>query len=440
MTLTLPISLSEAHRNLGNEPAKVLLQAGQTVSAGHGLAPGFRVAWFTERADLDVASFRYRCLIPALSIDDLSIRSVFPKRGEAAVAQADLFVFVKCFGMADLALAHELKRHGKPFILDLCDNIFTEAYTSQLRFADRRIFQEMAAIASAIVVTGPALAEAVNRLLPPGLTATIIPDAAVSRQDHQRLTSWYQMLSNAQAFHHEMATQTAASGAVSFPSLVLETSERLIKRAQRRVRYFLRHPQALSAPLFRLFGGQGDALPRNGTTKKVVWFGKHGTSHSDAGMKALLRVLPHLQEISRNVPVELVIISNNRAKFDAHFRALGITTRYRAWSNAAVYEELTKASAFLMPNASDPFSACKSANRALLALAAGVPVIADQLDSLEPLRGAIVVDDWRSGLQRYLLSSRERDKDVALAQRIIDEQYAFKAIGLSWTKLIERVI
>jgi glycosyltransferase involved in cell wall biosynthesis len=171
--------------------------------------------------------------------------------------------------------------------------------------------------------------------------------------------------------------------------------------------------------------------------RKVVWFGKHGTSHSDAGMKGLLVTVPYLESLNRRVPIELVIISNNRAKFSAHFSQLGIRTRYCRWSNESVYQEMKDADVFLMPNATDSFSACKSANRALLALASGVPVVATQLESLEPLRDAIVLDDWLGGLERYLFDESARAADLRRADKIIDRDFSINAIGNLWSLLLQ---
>jgi hypothetical protein len=64
--------------------------------------------------------------------------------------------------------------------------------------------------------------------------------------------------------------------------------------------------------------------------------------------------------------------------------------------------ELSRADLFVMPSAADPFSLCKSANRAVLALANNVPVVATYLESLEPLRDVMMLDDWRAGIDTYL--------------------------------------
>jgi glycosyltransferase involved in cell wall biosynthesis len=154
-------------------------------------------------------------------------------------------------------------------------------------------------------------------------------------------------------------------------------------------------------------------------------------------MKGLLVTIPFLEHFNRQAPVELVVISNNRAKFAAHFSQLGIKTRYRKWSNEAVYQEMKDADAFLMPNAADVFSACKSANRALLALACGVPVIASQLESLEPLRDAIVLDDWHRGLEKYLFDAEARRTDLDQAAEIIRSDFSFDAIGSRWFRLLQ---
>jgi glycosyltransferase involved in cell wall biosynthesis len=322
-------------------------------------------------------------------------------------------------------LAENLTRRRIPFALDLCDNIFGLGYRSKLKFTNADGFRAMATMASHIVVTGDALAREVRANVPVCVEPVVVPDAALSEADHYRLSRWH-----------------AQGGLSSKPSYRHAANLSGMAR-RRRLGYYRRHPRAAMAQLGNLIGkGCEDDLGKSGIRtghriRKVIWFGKHGTSHSDSGMKGLLVTIPFLEHFNRQAPVELVVISNNRAKFAAHFSQLGIKTRYRKWSNEAVYQEMKDADAFLMPNAADVFSACKSANRALLALACGVPVIASQLESLEPLRDAIVLDDWHRGLEKYLFDAEARRTDLDQAAEIIRSDFSFDAIGSRWFRLLQ---
>lgn len=398
-------------------------------AAGHST---LRIGWCVEAADYDIAGFRYRCLAPALALEGHGCRSVLLDL-DSSTDNLDFVVFVKTFGREHLQLADSLARIGIPFALDLCDNIFAQGYHSKLKFVDVSAFRAMAKLAAVISVPGEALARAVRENIPDCVDPVVIPDAALSEADHYALSRW----------HARSELRSLEPGGRVANKLT--TMMQAVTSMRRKLRYYGRHPKSALTEIKHLVGRNaesswnGNGNGTDGRTRKVIWFGKHGTSHSDAGMKGLLVTIPYLQAAQKRAPIELVIISNNRAKFAAHFSALGIKTRYCRWSNEAVYQEMRGAAAFLMPNATDSFSACKSANRALLALACEVPVIATQLESLDPLKDVIVLDDWRRGLDRYLFDDAARRHDVALAGEIIRRDFCLSAIGNRWHARLQQV-
>jgi glycosyltransferase involved in cell wall biosynthesis len=388
-----------------------------------------RIGWCVEAADYDIASVRYRCLIPAFALEAWGYHSTFltsPRDGEL-----DFFVFVKTFGPEHVQLAERLRRKGIPFALDLCDNIFSQGYQSKRKFTNAEGFRVMARMAAEIVVPSEALARAVRESVSDCNPPTVIPDAAISPADHASLSSRYAMEWTERGGrlmdHWRQGKRSLGNHASAM---------------HRMLAYYQRHPDAVIAHLKRVLHPRRypirDRRRHSDGSKKAIWFGKHGTSHSDAGMKGLLVAIPYLEVVNRRSPIELVIISNNRAKFDAHFQRLMIETRYRRWSNEVVFEEMRTADVFLMPNGRDSFSACKSANRALLALACGVPVVASYLESLKPLEEAIVLDDWKGGIERYLYDYDARRRDVSRATEIIGRDFSVKSVGARWHNLLLR--
>jgi hypothetical protein len=101
-----------------------------------------------------------------------------------------------------------------------------------------------------------------------------------------------------------------------------------------------------------------------------------------------------------------------------------------------VFFELSRSELFVMPSADDLFSRCKSANRAVLALANGVPVVASYLEALEPLRDAIVIDDWRLGIETYLFNGDGRYEHLTLAQAALAKHYSTGVIGQNWHRAL----
>jgi len=48
-----------------------------------------------------------------------------------------------------------------------------------------------------------------------------------------------------------------------------------------------------------------------------------------------------------------------------------------------------------------------------------VPVVATYLESLEPLRDVLMIDDWRAGIDAYLFDPHAADDHLARAQSIL---------------------
>src|ERR1700743_441531 len=117
------------------DTATASLQKGGTVR---------RIAWIVERVDYNVASFRYRSLIPAYELSSSGVQSVFTTIDEVSIADADLFVFVKVFGQKHLDFAKSLQDAGRPYVLDLCDNIFWADYAPKRQIGGRINFLQMA--------------------------------------------------------------------------------------------------------------------------------------------------------------------------------------------------------------------------------------------------------------------------------------------------------
>jgi glycosyltransferase involved in cell wall biosynthesis len=387
-----------------------------------------------ERVDYNVASFRYRSLIPAYELSSVGTQSVFTTIDEVSVTDADIFVFVKVFGQKHLDFATALQRAGRPYVLDLCDNIFWADYAPKRQIGGRDNFLQMAMRASAVVVTCNALAKVVREYLPADQVPVIIPDASFSLQDHLDLSDWFEAM--------QIACRWSGKKFLT-SSDVEQFAKRPLRGLVGRSLRYLSAPAEAKAAAKRLLLKRKSVLmsftppaqadqDQQGRRRKLIWFGKHGTSYSKAGMQSLTTIIPYLIKIDRVVPIELVIISNNRAKFHDRLLRLPFPTRYRSWSNEAVFDELSTSDVFLMPNETDGFSACKSANRAVMALEMGVPVIATWLDSLEPLGDAIVIDDWERGLDNYLLNHTERSRALSQASQVINTVYAPKVVGEHW--------
>lgn len=360
-----------------------------------------RIAWIVPNADPTVASFRYRCLIPAWALQQLGHDSAIFVDERPDPSQFDALIVVKQAGERLHDVARAFRARGKPVFLDLCDNIFVPGY-AQRRGPElsAETAGDLARHADAFVTPTHALERVARRHLGEDMASRVVPDAAITPDAYQAISAWL------------------PRSLVAAPPSGLSGGREL-------------HDG-------EMFGvesdWQVDHLPED--TARVIWFGRHGSFHSEFGMGLLKPVIEELEYAHRDRPIELVVISNNRVRFDALTHGVKIFTRYEAWSNERVFFELSRADLFVMPSAADPFSLCKSANRAVLALANNVPVVATYLESLEPLRDVLMLDDWRAGIDAYLFDPRTANQHLARAQPILAEQFSIEAIGRQWNTVL----
>jgi len=381
-----------------------------------------RLAWIVPDADPKVASFRYRCLIPAWALQQIGHDSAIFANEQPDPAEFDALVVVKQAGERLHDVARAFQAHGKPVFLDLCDNIFIPGY-AQRRGPELSAESagDLARYADALVTPTHALDRIARNHLGGHMASWVVPDTAITPDAYQAISAW-------------------------LPRAVVATPPRGVDRLISGSRRVFGEEASASAQ-----GGlsgdkhdsdafgvesdwQVDHLPED--TARVIWFGRHGSFHSEFGMGLLRPVIEELERAHRDRPIELVVISNNRIRFDALTHGVKIFTRYETWSNERVFFELSRADLFVMPSAADPFSLCKSANRAVLALANNVPVVATYLESLEPLRDVLVIDDWRAGINTYLFDRDMADRHLRKAQPILAEQFSTEAISRLWHAML----
>jgi hypothetical protein len=174
--------------------------------------------------------------------------------------------------------------------------------------------------------------------------------------------------------------------------------------------------------------------------KTVVWFGNAGSVYGNFGLPTLKSVTPALRVVAKEIPLRLLVISNDRAKFDAVTNGLPFKCEYLEWSRDAALKRISAADVCVVPNSRDRFSIAKSANRITLALKAGVPVVATATPTTEQLRPWVILDDWEGGLRTYLSDSARVRRDVAGAQKFIDANFSLEVLGSRWVELLDQIV
>jgi glycosyltransferase involved in cell wall biosynthesis len=376
------------------------------------------IGWCVSALSINVASVRYRALLPLLALEaDHHRCTLFTSDTPVDLDSLDVLILVKTFTAESVMLAQACKARNIPVLLDLCDNIFVEGYGKRNALEN---FLEIARVASAMVVTTEPLAASVRDHLP-GLPVHVIPDGLLT-------------------------PELVEQGSVKIQRATPSSPTAAARQGQ-----WLDHLRALLLRLKAPFSGRSNArhkslanLPSHSGQAQpgalqLLWFGNHGAPYARFGMLDLLDIREALETIAQEFPVELVVVSSHQGKYAEHIAPMAIPSRYLPWSNEVVEQCLVEASVVLIPNSLDPFSLAKSANRSVHALTRGVPVVATRTPALVPLAGSIEMDGFVAGLRRYLNDREAGQQDVAQAQRLIDRNYGVEVIGALWCSVLHGV-
>lgn len=169
-----------------------------------------------------------------------------------------------------------------------------------------------------------------------------------------------------------------------------------------------------------------------GQPARLLWFGRHGSPNAEAGMADLLRISDLLAEAQALRPLELVVCSDSEARFAELFGSWPVPVRYRPWTPEAFADELGRADAVLIPLSDNRFVAAKTHNRLSLALSAGVPVVADAIDSYEEFAPFCYLGRWREGLEAVLLRPQEARVRAGGARAYLEANWSDRAVAPQW--------
>ena len=419
---------------------------------------GWKVASLTE----SVASVRYRAMLPLLGLEEAGFRCrLFSDAKNVRLDDLDVLVIVKGFSADDLALVQTAVAHGVPVVLDLCDNIFIPKYGTSpvlghIRTSPAKLFLAMARLCDSIVVSTEPLAEVLRKRLDARIAVHVIPDGlespALLEQMRSRLSVALKEQKNHQTTMSRLRTirqrvrralgQVRSMRGQAVVSLAGRVVRRLAREMQwqrfsERPKEGLRRMPVTTSPNLT---AQRKALVVDPDVKRVLWFGNHGEPYANFGILDLLEIREALETLANELKVELVVVSNHSEKFERYIRPFAMRSSYLDWDLETLLTQLSLASVVVVPNSLDEFSICKSANRTISALQAGVPVVATATPALGALKECIATDDFLGGLRLYLTDKARADSDVAKGRDIIAREFGQAAITTAWVKVIDRAL
>jgi hypothetical protein len=362
------------------------------------------VAWRAMASDVRMASFRLRCLLPALYLEPLGVPSRICAGG-AGVKLSDVraLVFVKTFTRDDLDLARQAHRAGIAVILDLCDNVFVDEYRNK-QIGDG--FDQMAVLATTITTTGPALADVIARRVPPRVPVEIVPDPVESPADVHAAATLLRERGNAACRKPRPVSRDSVGDAAS--------------RSLRRVRRLLR-PNASAPPA-------------------VVWFGVAGTRRPNYGLSTLLDTGRGLKDAYLRHPFTLRVVTRATRRRMRDLDDLPVPWESVPWHPIGVFDEIRSSAVAIVPNSGDEFSACKSANRVAVALAQGTPVVASRTPATDAFEHCAIFDDFATGVPAYLADSKLADNHLRVARGVIEREFSPLAVAHRWREVIARAV
>ncbi len=335
------------------------------------------IGWKPKSDDYNVASVRYRCLIPM---------KILRKRG----VDIELFdinnlnkyekvIFSKCYSKSDQKIAKIVQDRGGKVILDICDNHLYNPFGLERYEQAGQDLMSMITLADRIVCSTEMLAK-------------------------------------------EIAQQ---SGVVTMPSVVPDSIEMLPGKS-----IFSRQRRQLHRQINN---------PTNPGGIRLLWFGSHGSPNAPGGMEDILLISDQLDMLHSDVSIELWVVSNSREKFNKLIKPMPFNSRYFEWDHSVFRYILRSANAVIIPISKNPFTICKTHNRLSLALYNGVPVVADSIPSYEEFSPYCHLDSWQEGLGSVIRRDRDLSAKLTAAKQYLERNYNQDVIGLKWLSLVSEV-
>ena len=177
-----------------------------------------------------------------------------------------------------------------------------------------------------------------------------------------------------------------------------------------------------------------DQLAPAGVTR-LVWFGiAHKRRQRRSGMGELVNIVPMLVELGRTFPLHLTVISNNAQRFQEEIAPLMPSSRYVSWRAETIESMLRLQHITLIPSLPESVTVCKSDNRVVTALRAGLAVVADPVPSYLPYGEVIRIGSLEAGLRHYLGDPSKRIADAAQGQARVLHSGQAQRIAAQWIK------
>lgn len=346
-----------------------------------GYSPQPATAWWCRSRDLAVASIRIRgeLVMRGLRAQGIDAGWYHPE-GNAPTT----LVVSKRYDDATVKVIERLRGQGTRIVVDFCDNAFVASSGSASARARLHAATELARLADTVVASTQALAQAVQRHAPLIREAQVIGDLP-----------------------DDLSVVPQPGWRVPLVRLKLAMQMRALGRARR----------------------QGRTL--------LLWFGHHGGGRAQSGYPDLARVLPLLDAVNPTRPLHLTVISDHRRRFAGLMRGHQVPARFFAW-DAATFDVLaSQHDIALIPATLNAYTSCKTDNRVVTALRAGLAVVADAVPSYATFGSSISLGDFQGGLMGYIDDPDLRAAHMRRGRELAASMGASAPIIRAWIRALQ---
>lgn len=316
-----------------------------------------QLAWWCKSTDLRLASVRLRAALLMRMLSQRGIATVWFSKKD--VSRYRCVVVRKRYDDDTVRQLRRFKQNGGRLVLDLCDNDFLPASQRHKHLHKVENLRALVAMADTVVASAEPLAQIVVRECSPAGRVVVIGDVPDDLSIIER-SLWRRYWSN-----------------------------------WRSNREFARLENVAAAGVARL-----------------IWFGACGGKRQLSGMADLARIAPMLANLSQQYPLHLTVISNSVKLYRKCVSPVLPSSRYIEWNSATFDSLLRQQHIVLIPAQHNEYTACKSDNRVVTALRAGLAVVAEPVPSYAAYKNVIMLGDMEAGLRQYLSDPARRIADA----------------------------
>ena len=173
---------------------------------------------------------------------------------------------------------------------------------------------------------------------------------------------------------------------------------------------------------------------------RIVWYGHAGSTNPSFGMIDLRRILPNLSVLNSRIPISLTVISDSTKAFYEYTNGADFPVGYYSVNMRTLPSLMNLHHACVIPITINQLTLCKSNNRLVLAILAGLPVVADKIPSYEEFQDFVLFSNWTDNLHKYATDSALRYRHVTEGQKYIRAKYNKHRVVSQWSLLLRTVM